>query len=83
MRRFEFDIANFEATLFLYGQLAVSTIEETRALLEQIARALKPGGKLCIELLDQTRVDKTNSTWWFTDDSGLWGGASFLHLMSG
>ena len=43
-------------------------------------RALKPGGKLAVELLDQDQVDKKNSTWWYTDETGLWGDQPFLHL---
>lgn len=72
--------AVFDAALFLYGQLAVFTRAEAAALVAKIARALKPGGKLLVELLDQTRVDKKQSTWWYTDDAGLWGDAPFLHL---
>jgi hypothetical protein len=33
-----------------------------------------------VELLDQERVDKQQSTWWYTADRGLWGDAPFLHL---
>lgn len=74
------DVATFDAAILLYGQLAVFPKDEARQLLRTIAQSLKPGGRLCIELLDQTRVDKTHSTWWFTDDRGLWGEAPFLHL---
>ncbi len=72
--------AEFDAALLLYGQLAVFPKEEARHLLATIARSFKPGGRLCVELLNQAEVDKTNSTWWFTDDTGLWGEAPFLHL---
>ena len=72
--------ARFEAATFLYGQLAVFPRHQAQDLLEKIANSLKPGGRLVIELLDQARVNKKNSTWWFTDDSGLWGDAPFLHL---
>lgn len=72
--------ANFDAALFLYGQLAVFPRDEAQMLLDQIAQALRPGGRLVIELLDQERVDKTNSTWWYTDETGLWGDAPYLHL---
>ncbi|MEM7028684.1 MAG: methyltransferase domain-containing protein [Chloroflexota bacterium] len=72
--------AQFDAALFLYGQLAVFPKSEARMLLEKIGQALKPGAKLCIELLNQDRVDKTNSNWWFTDDTGLWGDTPFLHF---
>jgi hypothetical protein len=35
---------------------------------------------LCVELLDQERVDRTDSNWWYTDNKGLWGDTPFLHL---
>jgi len=70
----------YDAALFLYGQLAVFRREEAAELLHNIAAALKPGARLAIELLDQERVDKKNSSWWFTDDKGLWGERPFLHL---
>lgn len=70
----------YDAALFLYGQLAVFPPEVAADLLATIVRALKPGGRLVIELLDQERVDKKNSNWWFTDEKGLWGERPFLHL---
>jgi SAM-dependent methyltransferase len=80
VRHMRYPEASFEAALFLYGQLAVFTKAEAQALLERIAQALKPGGKLCVELLNQVRIDKKDRTWWFTDHTGLWGDAPFLHL---
>jgi len=80
VRQMGYDGADFDAALLLYGQLAVFTRDEAQVLLTAIGRALKPGGKLCIELLDQAKVDKANSNWWYTDDRGLWGEAPFLHL---
>ncbi|HXV99545.1 MAG TPA: class I SAM-dependent methyltransferase [Anaerolineae bacterium] len=80
VRGMDFFGANFDAAIFLYGQLAVFTKAEAQALLGQLAGALKPGGKLGVELLNQDRVDKTRSEWWFTDDKGLWGDGPFLHL---
>ena len=44
------------------------------------ARALRPGGRLVVELLNPERIDKKDSTWWFADDKGLWGERPFLHL---
>jgi SAM-dependent methyltransferase len=75
----------FDAVLFLYGELATFTPEETTDLLRRCADALCPpsesaGGYLVVELLDFEHVDKTDSTWWFADDSGLWGDSPFLHL---
>ena len=72
--------AQFEGALFIYGQLAVFPREEAASLLGKIAQALKPGGKLCVELLNQAHVDKTESTWWFSDNTGLWGETPFLHF---
>ena len=72
--------AAYDAALFLYGQLAVFPREAAAALLRKAAAALRPGGRLCVELLDAARVDKKDSSWWFTDDSGLWGERPFLHL---
>lgn len=80
VRQMDFAGSDFDAALFLYGQLAVFTKEEARSLLKQIASALRPGAKLCVELLNPDRVDKEDSNWWFTDDTGLWGDAPFIHL---
>lgn len=80
VRGMDFAGENFEAALLLYGQLAVFTKAEAQALLAKIAGLLKPGSRLCVELLNQDRVDKTRTDWWFTDDQGLWGNRPFLHL---
>ena len=72
--------ATFDAAILLYGQLSVFPKGEAEMLLAQVARVLKPGGRICIEMLDQEWVDKADSNWWFTDDSGLWGDTPFLHL---
>ena len=70
----------FDAALFLYGQLAVFPRHEAAALLAKAARALRPGGRLVVELLNPARIDRKDSTWWFADDKGLWGERPFLHL---
>jgi SAM-dependent methyltransferase len=80
VRRMIVEPAAFDGALFLYGQLAVFPRDEAQRLLEEIACALKPGAALVVELLEQERVDQKESTWWFTDDRGLWGEAPFLHL---
>lgn len=80
VRRLEIEEPPFDAALFLYGQLAVFPRDEAARLLRQIGAHLAPGARLCVELLDPARVDKTQSTWWFTDDTGLWGDTPFLHL---
>lgn len=80
VRTVQLEASTFDAALFLYGQLAVFPRHEAQALLELAANSLRPGGILCLELLDPEKVDKSHSTWWFTDDTGLWGDAPFLHL---
>ena len=72
--------AQFDAALFLYGQLAVFPREEAQILLNNTADALGENGRLVIEMLNQERVDKENSNWWYTDDTGLWGDTPFLHF---
>lgn len=74
------EAGTYDAVLFLYGQLAVFSRQDASDLLQLASASLRGGGALCIELLDQDKVDKTHSTWWFTDDSGLWGDAPFLNL---
>jgi SAM-dependent methyltransferase len=80
VRDYEPPTGAFDAVLFLYGQLAVFPRDVARQLLGKAARALRPGGGLVVELLEQERVDKKHSSWWFTDDAGLWGDAPFLNL---
>lgn len=80
VRAYEPEPGSYDAALFLYGQLAVFPRAEAAALLGKAAAALRPGGRLVVELLDPARVDKGDSSWWFTDDTGLWGERPFLHL---
>ncbi len=80
VRQMALDGAGFDAALLLYGQLAVMPKTDAQDVLARAARALRPGGRLCVELLNPIRVDRKESSWWFTDDTGLWGDAPFLHL---
>ena len=70
----------YDAAAILYGQLAVFPREEAEAILRQTAQRLRPGARLCLELLNPDRVNKKKSSWWYTDDTGLWGDAPYLHL---
>ena len=70
----------YDAATFIYGQLAVFTRAEAAALLAAAAQAVRPDGRLALELLNFERIDKKHSTWWFTDDHSLWGDAPFVHL---
>lgn len=80
VRTVAFGETQFDAALFIYGQLAVFRQAEAQALLTKLAQALKPGGRLAIELLNQERVDKSSGQWWYTDNKGLWGDGPYLHL---
>lgn len=72
--------ATFDAALLIYGQLAVFPKHEAQQILRRIYQSLRPGGMLCVELLNPDHVDRTRSQWWFTDDTGLWGDQPFVHL---
>jgi SAM-dependent methyltransferase len=71
---------SFDAAIFLYGQFAVIPKEDALEVMDQISSVLKPGGKLALELLNPEKVDRQESTWWFTDEGGLWGEHPYLHL---
>ncbi len=80
IREMEISGSDFDTALLLYGQLAVMQRHEAQSVLTRIASGLRSGGRLCVELLNQEKVDKKRSSWWYTDDTGLWGDAPFLHL---
>lgn len=80
VRAYDPEAAAYDAVLFLYGQLAVFPRDEAAALLRKTAAALRPGGRLVVELLDPERVDQKDGSWWYSDDKGLWGERPFLHL---
>ena len=80
IRQMDYTGRNFDAAILLYGQLAVMTMEEAQIVLNAIYASLKKGAPLCLELLNPARVDRKNSTWWYTNDSGLWGDDPYLHL---
>ncbi len=80
VRQLQYDGANFDAAILLYGQLESFERAEAQTILRQIAAALKPGGRLCIEALNQETVDQNDSTWWYTDEQGVWGDEPYLHL---
>ncbi len=79
IREMDFE-QKFDAAILLYGQLAVFSTKDAQAILKRVAQHLKPGGKLCVELLNPDHADKKESNWWFTDETGLWGNTPFLHF---
>jgi SAM-dependent methyltransferase len=78
----EMDLAgnDFDAAIYLYGQFTVLRPAESAGVLRRIHTALKPGGRLLLEILDYDRFDKRDSSWWYTDQGGLWGDFPYLHL---
>ncbi len=80
VREMDFDGADFDAAIYIYGQPTVLRPAEFEDVLRRIRRALRPGARLLLEILDYERFDKKNSTWWHTDRGGLWGDFPYLHL---
>lgn len=80
VRQMDFADRAFDAAIYLYGQFTVLQPAESADVLRRIRAALKPGAPLLLEILDDERFDKQNSTWWYTDHCGLWGDFPYLHL---
>jgi len=71
----------FAAGMILYGQFAVLPLATAGALLRRLARVMRPGGRLLLELLSPQRIDRTpRDSWWYSDEGGLWGDFPYLHL---
>lgn len=70
----------FDAAIYLYGQFTVLRPDESSRVLTGLRRALRPGAPLLLEILDDGRFDKKDSTWWYTGSGGLWGDDPYLHL---
>ncbi len=80
VRAMDFTGRGFDAAIYLYGQFTVLRPAESRDVLRRIRAALRPGGRLLLEVLDDDRFDKRNNSWWYTDRGGLWGDFPYLHL---
>ena len=80
VREMNFAGRQFDAAIYLYGQFTVLTPDESLDVLRRIRAALRPSAPVLLEVLDDARIDKKNSTWWYTDQGGLWGDFPFLHL---
>jgi SAM-dependent methyltransferase len=80
VREMDFSGRELDATIYLYGQFTVLRPAESLDVLRRIRAALRPGGRLLLEILDYDRFDKRDSSWWYTDRGGLWGDFPYLHL---
>jgi SAM-dependent methyltransferase len=80
VRQMDFAGRDFAAAIYIYGQATVLQPTESLDVLRRIHAALRPGGRVLLEVLDDDRFDKRNSTWWYTDQGGLWGDFPYLHL---
>lgn len=80
VREMDFAGAGFDAAIYLYGQFTVLRPAESLDVLRRIQAALRPGGRLLLEILDDDLFDKKDSSWWYTDRGGLWGDFPYLHL---
>ena len=80
VRAMDFAGQGLDAAIYLYGQFTVLTPAESLDVLKRIRAALRPGGKLLLEILDDDKFDKKDNTWWYTDTGGLWGDFPYLHL---
>jgi SAM-dependent methyltransferase len=80
VRQMNYDNQNFDAAIYIYGQFTVLQPAESLDVLGRVCRALRPGGHVLLEVLNDDRFDKKNSNWWYTDQGGLWGDFPYLHL---
>jgi SAM-dependent methyltransferase len=80
VRAMDFAGRGFDAAIYIYGQFTVLQPAESLDVLKRIRAALRPGGRLLLEILDDTKFDKKDNTWWYTDTGGLWGDFPYLHL---
>ena len=80
VREMDFAGREFDAAIYIYGQFTVLKPAESLDVLKRIHAALRPGGRLLLEILDDNKFDKKDDTWWYTDAGGLWGDFPYLHL---
>jgi SAM-dependent methyltransferase len=79
-RAMELPAAAFYAALYLFGQPTVQSPGDLDTVLRRIAAALRPGGRLALEILRAEDVDRAASTSWWTSAAGLFGDGEHLVL---
>jgi SAM-dependent methyltransferase len=80
VREAELPVAAFDAALYLFGQPTVQREADLDVVLGRIAAALRPGGRLALEILRADGIDRSSSTSWWTGSGGLWGAGEHLVL---
>jgi SAM-dependent methyltransferase len=80
VRQMDFTGRDYDAAIYLYGQFAVLPPDSAQDVLRRIHDALRPGGRILLEILDEAHYDQEDGNWWYTDQGGLWGDFPFLHL---
>lgn len=80
VRTMNFAGGAYDAAMYIYGQFTVLTPAESADMLRRIRAALRPGGRLLLEILADDHFDKKDGNWWYTDRGGLWGDFPYLHL---
>lgn len=80
VREMDVDVAAFDTALYLFGQPTVQPPDDLATVLSRVAAALRPGGRLALEILRSELVDRASSTAWWTTAGGLWGDGEHLVL---
>ena len=80
MRSIDLADGCFDVALILFGQLAVQSPSDVEALLVRIRAALTRRGRLVVEVVDATVLDRSSTTAWWTGVNDLWGTGEHLVL---
>lgn len=78
------DREQYDAALLIYGDFCPLSPQERRALLENVYRALKPGGHFVLDVTTRIhRLRHGNRNGWYVADSGFWKPGPHLVLEEG
>jgi SAM-dependent methyltransferase len=75
--------ADFDLVMFIFGELNVFKPAEARFILQKALSALKPGGKILLELSSLELVEQIGNqpSTWYSAESGLFSASPHLCLM--
>jgi len=82
VRRADFG-CGYELVMFIFGEFNVFRPADARRILRKACAALKPGGRLLLEVSSFDSVEQTGEqpSMWYTEPAGLWSDAPHLCLM--